>query len=100
MDRQIGSIAAGKRADIVIHTLNRPEMIPTTNMIRNLFYSSRAKSVHTVIIDGKVVLDCGMFPGLDEAETLGHINEASLALISRMGKTIEPNRVTRLARRV
>ncbi|MFO0994002.1 MAG: amidohydrolase family protein [Hyphomicrobiales bacterium] len=100
MDRQIGSIEAGKRADIVIHTLNRPEMIPTTNMIRNLFYSSRAKSVHTVIIDGKVVLDGGNFPGLDEPETLAHINAASLALISRMGKTIEPNRVTRLPRRV
>jgi 5-methylthioadenosine/S-adenosylhomocysteine deaminase len=99
MDRRIGSIEAGKRADIVIHTLNRPEMIPTTNMIRNLFYSSRAKSVYTVIIDGKVVLDRGSFPGLDEAETLAHINEASLALISRMGKTIEPNRVMRPARR-
>jgi cytosine/adenosine deaminase-related metal-dependent hydrolase len=99
MDRQIGSIEAGKRADIVIHTLNRPEMIPTTNMIRNLFYSSRAKSVHTVIIDGKVVLDGGAFPGLDEAEMLSHVNEASLALISRMGKTIEPNRVARPSRR-
>jgi cytosine/adenosine deaminase-related metal-dependent hydrolase len=98
MDRQIGSIEAGKRADIVIHTLNRPEMIPTTNMIRNLLYSSRSKSVHTVIIDGKVVLDSGSFPGLDEPETLAHINHASLALISRMGKTIEPNRISRPAR--
>jgi hypothetical protein len=68
-------------------------------MIRNLFYSSRAKSVDTVIIDGKVVLDGGTFPGLDERETLSHINEASLALISRMGKTIEPNRAARASRR-
>lgn len=99
MDHHIVSIEAGKRADIVIHTLNRPEMIPTTNMIRNLFYSSRSKSVHTAIINGKVVLDGSVFPGLDEPETLAHINEASLALISRMGKTIEPNRVARPGRR-
>ena len=54
---RIGSLEAGKRADIVIHTLDRPEIHPTTNMIRNLFYSSRSKSVHTVIVDGKVVLE-------------------------------------------
>ncbi len=95
MDHQIGSIAPGKRADIVIHTMNRPEMIPATNMIRNLFYSSRSKSVHTVIVNGKVVLEAGSFAGINEAEMLAHINEASLALISRMGKTIEPNTVRR-----
>lgn len=98
MHGQIGSIEAGKRADIVIHTLNRPELIPTTNMIRNLFYSSGSKSVHTVIVNGKVVLQDGTFVGLDEAEMLAHINQASLALISRMGKTIEPNRVPRPGR--
>jgi 5-methylthioadenosine/S-adenosylhomocysteine deaminase len=98
MDDQIGSIEAGKRADIVIHTLNRPEMIPTTNMVRNLFYSSRSKSVYTVVVDGKIVLEGGVFTGINEPEMLAHINEASLALISRMGKTIEPSRVPRPAR--
>jgi cytosine/adenosine deaminase-related metal-dependent hydrolase len=98
MDRQIGSIESGKRADIVIHTLSRPEMIPTTNMVRNLFYASRSKSVHTVIVNGRVVLEEGAFVGIDEPEMLAHINEASMALISRMGRTIEPNRVPRPAR--
>ncbi|MFN0194052.1 MAG: amidohydrolase family protein [Aestuariivirga sp.] len=93
MDHQIGSIEPGKRADIIIHTLNRPEMIPTTNMIRNLFYSSRSKSVHTVIVNGNIVLEDGRFVAINEAEMLSHINEASLALISRMGKTIESNTV-------
>jgi cytosine/adenosine deaminase-related metal-dependent hydrolase len=95
MDDRIGSIEAGKRADIVIHTLNRPEMIPATNMIRNLFYASRSKSVHTVIVNGRIVLEDGVFTGIDEPEMLAHINAASLALIARMGKTIEPNRMPR-----
>jgi cytosine/adenosine deaminase-related metal-dependent hydrolase len=98
MDNQIGSIEAGKRADIVIHTLSRPEMIPTTNMIRNLFYSSRSKSIHTVIVNGKVVLDGGIFVGINEGEMLRHVNDASMALLSRMGKAIEPNRVPRPGR--
>jgi 5-methylthioadenosine/S-adenosylhomocysteine deaminase len=95
MDEQIGSLEAGKRADIVIHTLNRPEMIPTTNMIRNLFYASRSKSVHTVIVNGRIVLEEGVFAGVDEPDMLAQINKSSLALIARMGKTIEPNNVRR-----
>lgn len=100
MADRIGSIEVGKRADIVIHTLNRPEMIPTTNMIRNLFYSSRSKSVYTVIVDGKVVLDEGRLVGVDEVEALAEINKAAMAMLARMGKTIEPNQVQRSSRPV
>ncbi len=95
----VGSIEAGKRADIVIHTLARPEMIPTTNMIRNLFYASGSKSVDTVIVDGKVVLDGGVFTRLDERALLEAINEAAIALLSRMGRyPSEPNRIPRPCR--
>ena len=98
---RIGSIEAGKRADIVIHTLNRPEMIPTTNMVRNLFYASGSKSVDTVIVDGAVVLDRGRFTTVDESEMLEAINTASLSLLSRMGKLpCEPNRIVRAARSI
>jgi hypothetical protein len=54
--------------------------------------------VHTVIVNGRVVLEEGAFVEIDEPEMLAHINEASMALISRMGRTIEPNRVPRPAR--
>jgi cytosine/adenosine deaminase-related metal-dependent hydrolase len=95
MGTRIGSIEVGKRADIVVHTLDRPELIPTTNMIRNLFYSSRSKSIHTVIVDGKVILDAGRFAGIDEPAMLSAVNEASKAMLARMGKTVEPNRIPR-----
>ena len=98
---RIGSIEAGKRADIVIHTLNRPEMIPTTDLVRNLFYASGSKSVDTVIVEGRVVLDGGRFATIDEIEMLKAINEASLSLLSRMGKLpIERNRIARATRSV
>ena len=61
MEDRIGSLEVGKRADIVIHTLDRPEMIPATNMVRNLFYASGSKSVHTVIVNGRIVLEEGRF---------------------------------------
>jgi cytosine/adenosine deaminase-related metal-dependent hydrolase len=95
MDDRIGSIEIGKRADLVIHTLDRPEMIPTTNMVRNLFYASGSKAVRTVMVNGRVVLEDGAFVGLDEREALAEIDTASKALLSRMSKTIEPNRIQR-----
>jgi cytosine/adenosine deaminase-related metal-dependent hydrolase len=100
LERQIGSLEPGKRADIVIHTLDRPEMVPSTNIIRNLFYSSRSKSVYTVIINGKVVLEEGLFLDLDEKAIFAEARKASQALLARMGHTVEPNRIARSQRRL
>jgi 5-methylthioadenosine/S-adenosylhomocysteine deaminase len=98
MTDRIGSIEVGKCADLVIHTLDRPELVPVTNMIRGLFYASRSKSVHTVIINGKVVLDSGEFPAFRERELLREIGRASASLLKRMGVAVEPNRIDRPAR--
>ena len=43
LEAEIGSIEVGKRADLVLHTLDRPEMRPVTDMIRNLVFSSRVQ---------------------------------------------------------
>ncbi len=94
LDR-IGSIESGKCADIVIHTLDRPELVPVTNMVRGLFYSARSKSVHTVIIDGKVVLLAGEFPAFRERELLKDIGRASASLLKRMGVRVEANNIPR-----
>jgi 5-methylthioadenosine/S-adenosylhomocysteine deaminase len=98
LEDRIGSIEVGKRADIVIHTLNRPEMVPITDMTRNLICSSGSKSVHTVIVDGKVILEEGSFVDIDEEKLLFQINQAAKLTLDRMGFTIEPNRVERRPR--
>ena len=92
LEDRIGSLEVGKRADIVLHTLDRPEMIPTLDVVRNLVYSSRSKSIRTVIVDGKVVLDGGEFVGLDEPGLLAQTDAAAKAMLRRMGQPIERNR--------
>lgn len=98
MEGRIGSLAPGKCADIVIHTLNRPEIQPVTDRLRGLFYSSRSKSIHTVIINGRVILEAGQFTALDERELLREIGRASASLLKRMGVPVEANRISRPAR--
>jgi len=93
MEDRIGTLTAGKRADLVIHTPDRPEAIPTGDPVRMLIGSARSRTVHTVIVDGRVILDGGRFPHLDEPALLRRIDAASHALLARMGVTVERNRV-------
>ena len=93
LEDHIGSIEAGKRADLVIHTLGRPEMIPTLDPIRNLVSSSRSKAIRTVIINGAVVVDDGDLVTLNEADELRRIDVASHAMLKRMGQSVERNRI-------
>jgi cytosine/adenosine deaminase-related metal-dependent hydrolase len=88
----IGSLEAGKLADIVIHSPIRPELHPPTNLVRNLIYASRSKSVQTVIVNGRLILEAGHFAHLDEPAMLAKVDAASRGLLARMGYTVSANK--------
>jgi cytosine/adenosine deaminase-related metal-dependent hydrolase len=98
LDHLVGSIEVGKRADLVVHTLRRPELLPRTDMVRNLVYSARSKSVATVIVDGRVVLDDGRFTQVDADAILSRVDERSADLLQRMRVSAERNRIERAQR--
>jgi cytosine/adenosine deaminase-related metal-dependent hydrolase len=56
MDREIGSIEPGKRADLVIRSNDLPEARPMHNLERQHLLVARSRSVDTVIVDGRVVI--------------------------------------------
>jgi hypothetical protein len=58
-------------------------------------FSARAKSIRSVIVDGRVVLDEGRFPHLDEGALLARIDEGAHALWGRMGYMPFPERIDR-----
>jgi cytosine/adenosine deaminase-related metal-dependent hydrolase len=99
LEAEVGSVEVGKRADLVLHTLDRPEMRPTADMIRALVFSARSRSIRSVIVDGRVVLDEGRFPHLDEPALLARIDEGAHALWRRMGYTPFSERIDRRAAR-
>lgn len=91
LEDSIGSLEVGKRADIVIHALKRPELLPLTDLVRNLMYSARSKTVDTVIIDGQVILAQGTFTELDERGVFDEVIRASDRLLKRMRHLVQPN---------
>ena len=59
LDDQIGSLEPGKRADLVLHDTDRPEWRPLLNVVNQLVWSADGRGVHTVLVDGRVVVeDC------------------------------------------
>lgn len=68
MGDRLGSIQAGKLADLVLMRQDGAHVFPRFNPAANLVYSSRTSDVDTVICDGKVLLQAGKLLTIDKAE--------------------------------
>jgi cytosine/adenosine deaminase-related metal-dependent hydrolase len=89
LERQVGSIEPGKRADLVLYDLDTPEWRPLLNPVNNLVYAASGSSVRTVLIDGRVVLDEGRLTTLDERALYERVERLSREHIRRAGVPIE-----------
>lgn len=75
LDREIGSLEAGKKADIIILDLHRPHLQPIYNIVSNLVYSATGADVRDVIIDGKLVMQDRKLLTIDEETVLQKVQE-------------------------
>jgi 5-methylthioadenosine/S-adenosylhomocysteine deaminase len=66
LENLIGSIEAGKRADIVLVDFDNLHQTPFYNYYSHLVYATKAADVNTVIIDGKIVMREKRLLTLDE----------------------------------
>jgi 5-methylthioadenosine/S-adenosylhomocysteine deaminase len=82
---ELGSIEPGKRADLVLFDTRRPEWQALFNPINNLVYAADGRSVHTVIIDGRVVVDAYRQSFVDEARLFAKVQEIGEKLMARTG---------------
>jgi cytosine/adenosine deaminase-related metal-dependent hydrolase len=85
VENEIGSLEAGKKADIVLFDRNRPEWAPLHNVVNSLVYSADGKSVHTVLVDGEVVVEGGRCMMVDEEDIYRRAQKAGEAVIARTG---------------
>ena len=64
---------AGKKADIIIVSLDSPHMTPMYNPYSQLVYSASGGDVRDVIIDGRVVYREGQFLTLDKDNIMAEV---------------------------
>src|SRR2546429_2586387 len=56
LEKEIGSIEKGKRADLVIVDLDDLNQTPSYNIYSDLVYATKASNVRTVIVEGRVIM--------------------------------------------
>ena len=89
LERSIGSLEVGKRADLVLYDLDTPEWRPLLNPVNNLVYAASGASVRTVIVDGRVVLDEGRMTTVDEREIYDRVERLAPSHIARAGLRVD-----------
>ena len=81
LEREIGSLEEGQKADIAILNLNKASLTPRNNLIAGLSYSANGSEVETVIIDGEITMEDRKILTMDEELVYKKIDE----IIVRMG---------------
>jgi len=80
----VGSLEPGKRADILLLTMEDPAMVPCYSAVSNLVYSASSRMVHTVIIDGRIVVEAGSCISMDREEALDEARRLERSLSKRL----------------
>ena len=75
MDHLIGSIEAGKQADIIVLDMNQPHLTPLYNAYSQLVYAARGSDVKTSIINGKIVMENRRLLTIDLQAVMNNVRE-------------------------
>ena len=73
MEKEIGSLEKGKKADIAIFDMRRPDWVPLYNEVQNLVYSAQGDSCESVLIDGEFIMENREIKTVDELEIVDRI---------------------------
>src|SRR5262245_9845828 len=74
MDRLIGSLEAGKRADLIAVSMSAARQTPIYDPVSHLVYATRGDDVRTTIVDGKVLMMDRRLRTLDRAAAIAEAN--------------------------
>lgn len=75
LDKEIGSLEAGKKADLVLISLHEPNAVPMYDVYAQIAYSLKASDVDTVVIGGRVVMRDRKLLTVDEPGVLEKARE-------------------------
>jgi 5-methylthioadenosine/S-adenosylhomocysteine deaminase len=75
LDKQIGSLEAGKQADIVLIGTGATHSTPMYSVYSQLVYALNAHDVRTVVIAGKIVMENRVMMTMDKPEILAKAHE-------------------------
>ncbi|WZL72545.1 amidohydrolase family protein [Clostridiaceae bacterium 35-E11] len=93
-DDELGSLEAGKKADVITINMQQPHLTPNFMYVHRLIYQAVANDVDNVIVDGKIMMKDRQVLTVDEKQVLEEANQESIATIERAGlkKYMQPTK--------
>jgi 5-methylthioadenosine/S-adenosylhomocysteine deaminase len=92
LDKEIGSLEAGKRADMIAVRCDTPRMTPLfsagrfANLHYNLVHAVRGSDVDMTVVNGRRVVEGGRLPSSDIGEAVARVNRLAPALFERRAR--------------
>ncbi|MGA9185632.1 MAG: amidohydrolase [Candidatus Acidiferrales bacterium] len=84
LDKQIGSLEIGKKADLIVVDTTAPHATPMYDVYSELVYALKASDVRTVIIAGRPVMEDRRMLTLDEPEILRKAEEYKVKIAASL----------------
>ncbi len=81
--QELGQLAAGQAADIVLWNMDRPHWYPRHNKLSLLVYAAAAGDVDTVLVAGKTVLSGGRLTTYDEEKIYAEAAACAARLLKK-----------------
>src|SRR6266702_2261312 len=85
MDKDIGSLEAGKKADLILMNLDEPNAVPMYDVYSQIAYSLKASDVETVVIGGRVVMRDRKLLTVNEEEAIAKAREYQKKIAASLG---------------
>jgi 5-methylthioadenosine/S-adenosylhomocysteine deaminase len=84
MEKEIGSLEAGKKADIIVMGLDAPSAVPMYDVYSQLAYALKANDVETVVIGGNVVMRDKKLLTVDEPAAIAKAREYKIRIAASL----------------
>ena len=70
LDHEIGSLEAGKKADITLVDFQKSHLRPVFDPVANFVHNGLASDVDTVLVDGQILVQGGTVLRVDEQDVI------------------------------
>lgn len=81
IENSVGSIEIGKKADMLLIDFKQPHLTPLHNVYANIVYSAHGSDVHTVIANGKILMENREVKTLNENEVANKAQTTASRLV-------------------
>jgi 5-methylthioadenosine/S-adenosylhomocysteine deaminase len=86
LEREIGSLEPGKRADIIVVSMSSPRQTPMYDPMSHLVYATRGDDVRTTIVNGRLLMRDRKVLTLDEPAVLAEARRLAAQVRMAVGK--------------